>query len=201
MLKHLLFVALLFTSPLAAEKTVLAFAGSTRDNSYNKYLANEAAEIARQLGAKVRVIDLKDYPLPLYDGDVEEKNGMPDKAKELRRMMIESDAIIIASPEYNASLTGVLKNTLDWASRTENKQGSNEAFKGKKFAIMSASPGQGGGKRGILHLQAIIQALGGQVVEVQVLVPQANLAFNAQGQLTNNAVKQELQKEIQLLVK
>lgn len=201
MIKQLLFVALLFTTPLAAEKTVLAFAGSTRDHSMNKYLANEAAELARQMGAKVRVIDLKDYALPLYDADVEEKTGMPEKAKELRRMMIESDAIIIASPEYNASLTGVLKNTLDWASRTENAQGSNEAFKGKKFAIMSASPGQGGGKRGILHLQAIIQALGGEVVEVQVLVPQAHQAFNAEGQLTNPAIKEQLKNEIQLLIK
>lgn len=201
MFKQFILTALLFAAPLAAEKSVLAFAGSSRDNSYNMALAREAAEIARQMGASVRFIDLKDYTLPIYDGDLEKKSGMPVKAKELRQLMIKSDAIIIASPEYNASITGLLKNTLDWASRTEDGNGSNEAFKGKKFALMSASPGQGGGKRGILHLQAIVQALGGQVVETQVLVPKADQAFNNQGQLTDQAIKDQLKTEIQSLLK
>lgn len=201
MLKQLILAASLFTAPLAAEKTVLALAGSTRDNSYNKFLAKEAGEIARQMGAKVTVVDLKDFPLPFYDADYETKEGMPTKAKELRRLMVQSDAIIIASPEYNASLTAVLKNAIDWASRTEDKNGSREAFAGKKFALMSASPGQGGGKRGIVHLQAIIQALGGQVVDKQVLVPSAMEAFDAQGQITNPALKKQLEEEIQLLLK
>lgn len=201
MLKQLILVASLFTAPLAAEKTVLAIAGSTRENSYNKYLAREAADMASKMGAKVQVIDLKDYPLPFYDADLESKEGMPAKAKELRRLMVSSDAIIIASPEYNASITAVLKNAIDWASRTEDKNGSREAFAGKKFALMSTSPGQGGGKRGIVHLQQIIQALGGEVVDQQVLVPKSQEAFNAQGQLTDPALKAQLQKEIQLLVK
>lgn len=200
MLKLLITAAVLLSAPLAAEKTVLALAGSTRENSFNKALAKEAGKSAAEAGAKVRFVDLKDYPMPLYNEDAEKSFGMPDKAKELRRLMLESDAIIIASPEYNASVTAVLKNTLDWASRTEEGEGSNAAFKGKKFAIMSASPGQGGGKRGILHLQAILQALGGEVVAEHVLVGKAHEEFDVQGRLTNPYAKSQLKQEVASLL-
>src|SRR5262245_61507584 len=112
MLKWILMAMLVLAGPLAAETKILAFAGSTRKDSYNKKLVKEAAQIARKCGANVTVVDLKDYPIPLYDGDLEKDEGMPENAKRIRKMMIESDAILIASPEYNGSLPAVLKNVI-----------------------------------------------------------------------------------------
>lgn len=201
MLKWCLAIGLLLGGPVAAETKVLAFSGSTREDSFNKKLVQEAAKMAQQMGATVKVIDLRDYPLPHYDGDLEVKEGMPENAKRLRQLMIESQAIIIASPEYNSSVSSTLKNVLDWASRNEEGKSSREAFKGKKFAIMSTSPGKGGGARGLVHLRAIIEDVGGEVVKQQVTVPQAHSAFNAQGVLENPELKEQLKQEIQQIVR
>lgn len=193
-------LALLCISPLTAEIKIVAFAGSTRQDSLNKKLVIEAANIAKEKGATVTVVDLKDYPIPLYDGDLEKNSGMPEFAKQLRRLMIDSQAIIIATPEYNGSIPAVLKNALDWASRDENGHSSRDAFKGKIFAIMSASPGKGGGKRALNHLRTIIEAVGGQVVSIQTSVPEAATAFDAHGHLKENPSKEELKKEVNQLL-
>jgi NAD(P)H-dependent FMN reductase len=198
--KCLLFVCLALIMPLAAEVKVLAFAGSTRKDSYNKKLVAQAAEMARQKGAKVTVIDLLDYPMPLYDGDLEAKQGLPTFAKKFRELMIQNDAIIIASPEYNGSISAVLKNALDWASRGEKGQYSPDAYQGKKFAIMSASPGKGGGIRGLVHLRAILEGLGGTVMKDQVTVPEAYKAFDDKGKLSLE-LNRKLQQEINQLLK
>lgn len=190
----------MLTYTLLADQRVLALSGSTRADSYNKKLLLHAADIAKQMGATVTVIDLKDYPMPFYDGDLEEKNGLPEKSKKLRELMKNSDAIIIASPEYNASIPAVLKNTLDWASRGEKGGYSPDAFQGKKFAIMSTSPGQGGGARALVHLKQIIENVGGKVVSIQVSVKQAHTAFDENGTLLNPAIKKELREEIQELL-
>lgn len=189
--KILLSAALALTSTLGAEPTVLALSGSTRTGSLNTKLVQEAKGIAEQMGAKVTIIDLKDYPMPFYDADLEAKEGLPDNAKRLRNLMIESDAIIIASPEYNSSIPAVLKNALDWASRGADGKPSRDAFKGKKFAIMSASPGSIGGARALVHLQAIIENVGGEVIKPNVSVAQAHNAFDAKGVLAAS-FKQEL---------
>lgn len=202
MLKKMVFFAFLFVvGSLSAEIKVLAFAGSTRADSYNKKLVKEAAEIARQMGATVTVIDLKDYPIPLYEGDLEMKQGMPANAKKLRQLMIASNAMIIATPEHNSSVPAVLKNALDWASRSEEGKPSKEVFAGKKIAIMSASPGRGGGARALVHLKSILEDVKANIISKQVSVSQANTAFNAQGKLQNPATKQELSEEISLLIK
>jgi NAD(P)H-dependent FMN reductase len=185
--------------PLIAEVKVLAFAGSTRKDSYNKKLVQQAAEIARQKGVKVTVIDLIDYPMPLYDADLEAKKGLPTFAKKLRGLMLNNDVIIIASPEYNASISAVLKNTLDWTSRGENAQYSS-AYKGKKFAIMSASPGKLGGSRALVHLREIIEAGGGDVLKNQVSVADASKAFDAKGKLVSQELTKDLQEEIEQLL-
>lgn len=200
MLKELLLaMGLVMAAPVAAEVKVLALSGSTREDSINKKLIKDAAEIAREMGATVEVVDLRDFSMPFYDADVEQK-GMPDNAKRLRRLMIESQAIIIASPEYNGSLSGVLKNAIDWASRTEDGKPSREAFQGKKFAIMSASPGAGGGNRGLVHLRTIIQNIGGEVITQQVIVPHSYTAFDERGQLKDQALQQQLKQEIEQLL-
>lgn len=193
----LLFVTLLSAINIQAEPTVLAFSGSTREGSYNKLLIKEAALIAQQQGAKVRVIDLKDYPMPYYDEDLEARQGMPGKASEIRQLMINSNVIIIASPEYNASVSAVLKNALDWASRGENGKSSRDAFKGKKFVLLSASPGRMGGSRGLVHLKAIIEDVGGQVVSNQLSLPAAYQAFDEQKHLKDPQWKEGLQYVIQ----
>jgi NAD(P)H-dependent FMN reductase len=198
MIKTLAFALTLLAISLKAETKVLAFAGSTRAGSYNQKLVLEAVEIARKMGAKVTVIDLKDFPMPLYDTAVEEK-GMPAQAKRLRDLMIQSDAIIIASPEHNASISATLKNALDWTSRNAGSY-SAEAYQGKKFAIMSASPGKGGGARGLVHLRAIIEAVGGDVIAKQVSVSSAHQAFDAKGKLESASLTKELQQEIQQLI-
>lgn len=190
-MKNLFILLYLAAGPLFSETKVLVFAGSTRAESYNRQLAQEAVQVARGMGAKVTMIDLKDYPMPFYDADLEAKEGMPKNAKRLRALMVESDAILIASPEYNASIPAVLKNALDWASRDEAGGSSRSAFKGKKFGIMSASPGKLGGSRGLVHLRAVIQDVGGEVVEKQVSVPSAY-----QVAMGNGALKKELQEEI-----
>lgn len=197
MWKWLIMFCLASSQVLNAEVKVMAFAGSTRKDSVNKKLVLEAAELARKRGADVTVVDLKDYPMPLYDADLELTEGMPEKAKEFRKLMIQSNVILIASPEYNGSVSAVLKNTLDWASRSEEGGGSRDAFKGKKFVIMSASPGAGGGAKGLVHLRAILENIGGTVLPQQVVVPNAFQAFDEQGHLKNKEQEMLLNQLIQ----
>lgn len=186
-------LAAVTTLPLSAELKVLAFAGSTRSDSYNKKLVCDAAAIARQMGATVTIIDLKDYPMPFYDADLEATQGMPKNGKAFRDLLLQSDAVIIATPEYNASIPAVLKNAIDWASRTEAGGGSREAFAGKTFAIMSASPGNGGGSRALVHLRNIIEALGAPVVPRQVSIPSAHQYFAGSERPENPQLKEEVE--------
>lgn len=173
MKKILTLVCAIMPMLLNAELKVLAFAGSTRADSFNKKLVLEAAEQARQMGAKVTIVDLKDFPMPLYDADHEKQSGMPENAKKLRKMMIEHDAMIICTPEYNASVSAVLKNAIDWTSRSESGGSSRDAYKGKKVVIMSAAAGRGGGARALVHLRAILEDVGATVVPSQVGVARA----------------------------
>lgn len=201
MWKRFIILCLAFSATLQAEPKVLAIAGSTREQSVNKKLIGEAALLACQMGAQVTVIDLKNYPIPFYDGDLEQKEGMPSKAKQLRQLMIQSDVILIASPEYNGSLSAVLKNAIDWASRSEEGGSSREAFQGKKFGIMSASPGNGGGARGLKHLEAIIGNIGGIVIPQHMTLPLAYQAFDEQCHLKDEKPRKELQELIQNVLK
>lgn len=185
---------------LSAEPKILALAGSTRKDSANKKLVKLAAEIARQKGATVTVIDLTDYPIPFYDGDLEETKGMPENAKKIKEMMAASDGVIIATPEYNGSLSAVLKNTLDWISRTESDRPALNAYKGKSFALMSASPGQRGGKSALEHLVFIIKRLGGNVAPTTVAVPDSYQAFDSTGRLKDAALQSQLEREIQEMI-
>jgi NAD(P)H-dependent FMN reductase len=178
---------------------VLAFSGSTRQDSLNHKLACNAATIAGQLGAKVTVIQLRDYDLPLYDGDLEKQHGLPEHARELRALMDDHHAVVIACPEYNGSLTGALKNTIDWLSRDENAKPSLGVFK-RRFALMSASPGPGGGTRAVAHLKAVLQSLGGQVVDPVLCVPSAYDAFAADNTLSNAALRRTLHSEMTKLL-
>jgi NAD(P)H-dependent FMN reductase len=192
-----IFCVAVSSTVLSAEVKVLAFSGSTREGSVNRKLVNEAANMARQMGANVTVVDLREYQLPFFDEDLEAKEGIPSKGKQLRQLMSQSQVIFIASPEYNGSLSAVLKNTIDWASRDDEEGKPSTAFKGKKFVIMSASPGSRGGVRGLNHLRDILGNVGGTVVTQQFSLPDSYSAFDAQGHLKNAQQKQELQKLVQ----
>lgn len=192
MWKWLVIICISLTATLQAETNVLAFAGSTRQDSANKKLVNEAASIARELGATVTVIDLRDYPMPFYDEDLETAEGMPENARKLRQLMLQSQVVFIASPDYNHSVSAVLKNALDWVSRDEKAERSREAYLGKKFAIMSASPGKKGGATGLNHLRDILLDQKGIVLEKQVSIPDAYNAFDEQGRLKDPQLKADL---------
>lgn len=196
-LASIIFITAMAPLHVQAETRVLGFAGSSREGSYNKLLLKEASEMAQQAGTVVKVIDLKDYPLPFFDEDLESQQGMPEKAKELRNLMVNSQIIIIASPEYNASIPAVLKNALDWASRNEEGKGSRDAYKGKVFVLLSASPGKTGGSRGLVHLKAIIEDVGGKVYLKQFSLPAAYQAFDDQGHLKDAQQRAELQQLVQ----
>ncbi len=170
------------TTSMPASK-ILAFAGSTRTGSFNKQLAALAADAARQVGAEVTLIDLRDLALPLFDQDLEEASGLPEGAKRFKALLRESDGFLIASPEYNSSITGVLKNAIDWASRAESDdEPPLVAFRGKAAALVSASPGGLGGLRALVHLRAILGNIGVLVLPDQVSISSAHEAF-ADGQL------------------
>lgn len=201
MLKFIIFCISFCGIIQADQPKVLVFSGSTREDSLNKKFAKEAANIAARLGADVLYVDLRDLPMPFYDGDVESK-GMPANAGKLRNMMIDSNVIVIASPEYNASVSAVLKNAIDWASRTENAHPSRQAFKGKTFVLMSASPGGGGGARGLNHLQTVIEDVGGKgvIYPRKIILPNAYDAFDNEGKLINLQKLSELQSVLQEVI-
>lgn len=136
---------------------ILVFAGSLRKESFNKKLAKHAAAMLKEAGAEVTHIDLADYPTPIYDGDIEANEGLPENAKKLKAMFNEADGFLIASPEYNSSISGALKNTIDWVSRkaSPDEPGLRD-FTGKTAAIIAASPGALGGLRGLYHLREIL---------------------------------------------
>jgi chromate reductase, NAD(P)H dehydrogenase (quinone) len=201
MWKWMLVACMACSAVLSAEVKVLAISGSTREASINKKLLEEAAGMARKMGADVTIINLNDYPSPFFSEDLEKEHGMPTKAKQLRQKMIQSDVILIASPEYNSSITAVLKNMIDWASRSDKGGPSRDAFQGKTFLIMSTSPGAGGGARGLTHLRAIIENIGGKVLEQQVAVPNGFNAFDAHGHLINPTTRSSLEQAVQAAVK
>ena len=168
---------------MGASPKILAFAGSTRKESFNKKLVRLAADAARKAGGNLTLMDLKDLPLPLFDQDLEEQQGRPDNAARLAELMASHDAFLIAAPEYNSSITAVLKNAIDWASRPVEGQPPLFAFRGKIAALMAASPGALGGLRGLVHVRAILGNIGVIVLPDQVAVPQAHEAFDSQGAL------------------
>ncbi|MDG3005919.1 NADPH-dependent FMN reductase [Paludisphaera mucosa] len=164
---------------------ILAFAGSLRRESFNKKLVRIAANAARDAGAEVALIDLEDYPLPLFDQDLEAEQGMPGNGAKLKQIFIDHDGLLVASPEYNTSITADLKNAIDWVSRPAPCEPPLAAFRGKVAALMSASPGALGGLRGLVHLRSILGNIGVVVLPDQIAVARAHEAFRANGSLTD----------------
>ena len=163
---------------------ILAFSGSARKQSFNQRLVKIAAAGAERAGAQITVINLADYPMPLFDQELEAKSGIPQNALALKRLLKGYDGFLIASPEYNSAFSSLLKNAIDWASRSE-KSGEPPliAYKGKTAAIMAASPGKLGGLRGLVFIRMLLANLGMLVLPNQIAVANAHQAFNDEGSL------------------
>lgn len=157
---------------------ILAFSGSTRDGSVNTKLVKSAAHILNGLKCEVMLISLKDYSLPIYDGDLETADGIPENAIKLAQIMSDHDGFFITSPEYNGSLSPLLKNVIDWVSRVPNAENGLTPYKDKVAAIGAASPGAMGGISMLYHLRQILVRLGTLVISEQVAVGNAFSGFN-----------------------
>ncbi|MDE1763847.1 MAG: NAD(P)H-dependent oxidoreductase [Thaumarchaeota archaeon] len=177
-----------------AKPKILAFAGSTRTDSFNKKLVKIAADGARDSGADVTVIDLRDFVMPLYDGDLEQRDGLPTTARKLKDLMLTHQGFLISSPEYNSSISGVLKNAIDWASRQSAGETPLACFTGRVAGIMSASPGALGGLRGLVHVRSILENIGVLVIPDQMAVSKANEAFNADSTLKDKKQEERIKK-------
>ena len=180
---------------------ILFFAGSARKDSVNKKLAKHAYDIAIEKGADASFADLKDYPMPIYDGDFEDEHGVPEQSLAFKKLFTEHDAIFIAAPEYNSSLAPLLKNTLDWISRThEEDEPMLSAYNGKVAAIAAASPGGLGGLRGLVPLRMMLENINVLVLPNQLAVGGAFKAFDDNGKLTDNGQVKTLTRIVERLI-
>lgn len=174
---------------------ILAFAGSARADSFNKKLVKIAAAAARTAGAEVTILDLRDLPMPLYDQDLEARDGLPENVLQLKQLMKSHQGFLIACPEYNSSITPLLKNTIDWASRSEPDEPplALTCFQGKVAALLAASPGGLGGLRGLVHVRDILENIGTIVIPAQQTIPNSYSAFDPDGNLKDEKQRASVQ--------
>ena len=178
---------------MANEPKILAFAGSARAESWNKKLVPAAVAGAEQRGAAVTTIDLRDFPMPIFDEDFEAAEGTPEHARRFKRLLMEHDGFLIACPEYNSSITPLLKNVIDWASRPDKDDaGPLVAFRGKCAALMAASSGGLGGLRGLVTVRSILSNIGVLVVPTQVAVPRIHELIGEDGRLADDSMRERL---------
>lgn len=183
---------------------ILSFAGSLRSDSVNKKLIKWSNNELKNMGHEVTFIDLRDYPLPIYNPDIT-KEEFPKNAVALANIMQEHQVWLIASPEYNASITSCLKNLIDFVSRSPENNPNLSAFSEKVVGLISSSPSMLGGSRGIRHLKDILSSMGSIIIPAQANVPNAFSVFDPQGELTDinsqKAVKAVLSQLIKIASK
>ncbi len=172
---------------------ILAFAGSLREHSYSKRVVKTAIKGAENAGAEVTYIDLRDYPMPIYNADDHEKDGFHVNAAKLQKLLSEHDGLLICSPEYNGSLSGALKNAIDWTSRQSDEFKMVEVFKGKFAAIMTESPGVFGGLRCLGHLRTVLSIMFVNVLPSEIAVGKVHTMFDGDGdEMTDEKMKKIL---------
>lgn len=181
---------------------ILVFAGSIRTGSFNARLAANAAKQLALLGSEVTHISLADYPMPLYDVDLEARSGQPQNAVKLKQLFMAHGGIFIASPEYNASVTPLLKNTLDWISRVrEGREMPLAAYKERVFALGGASNGTYGAMRSLLALRQVLEiGCGALVIPDQIAVPRAADAYDENDNLKDQQTLSRLKDVLQRLM-
>ena len=160
---------------------ILGFAGSTRKGSFNKKLIKVALDAAHVAGAQVTFLDLRDIPMPLFDEDLEAEGGIPENVKKFRKLLMEHDGFLISCPEYNSSISGVLKNAIDWATRPIPNEALLACFAGKVVTLMSASPGALGGLRGLVIVRSLLSNIRVIVLPDQIAIMKAHEAFDIDG--------------------
>ena len=170
---------------------VLVFGASLRADSLNGTLAALAARFAQHTGAAVDHASMRDFDVPSYDGDVEKAQGIPKGAEELRRRLLEADAFIVSSPEYNASMPGMFKNLIDWTSRFRP-----QPFDGKHGLLLSASPSLGVGNRGLWVLRMPLEHLGARIYPDMFSLAQAHKAL-VDGQIADAALRARFEKNLE----
>lgn len=174
---------------------LIAFAGSTRRESFNRKLVRIAAKGAEQNGAAVEVLELSDFPMPLLNEDLEAESGMPPGAAAFKRKIMDSHGFMISAPEYNGSFSPLLKNALDWCSRSQSANAKPlSAFRGKTAVLMSASPGSLGGMRGLVPLRMLLGNLGVLVIPGFRCISSAGDAFTENGLLKNSRDQKAVMK-------
>jgi NAD(P)H-dependent FMN reductase len=191
------------TAPVKPETRLLFLAGSARRNSFNKRLARLAAHISETNGIASTFVDLADFPMPIYDSDAEMTDGPPENARKLKTVMKGHAGVFIASPEYNAAFSPLLKNTIDWISHTRDEgEAPLEVYRTRVFALGSASPGGMGGLRGLAQLRLVLElGLGALVLPEQFALPRAADAFDEHGHLKNKDQQEQLKRIIQRLAR
>lgn len=175
---------------------IFVFSGSIRQESLNKKLARVAAELARGEGLDVTWLDLKDYPLPLYNGDEEASAGPPQNLKALREIFISHSGWILSSPEYNASFSPLLKNTLDWLSRPFQGDSAPRCFQNKSALLLSASPGAFAGLRAAPQVRALFSQLGTLVAPQNFGLAKAHEAFDSEAKLKDPKTLEALKSAV-----
>lgn len=175
---------------------IVGLSGSARAGSFNTKLLARAMELASEV-ADTETVDVAALPLPLYNGDLEEASGLPENAIAIKKTLQAADGIIIASPEYNGSMTPLLSNLLAWCSRPhEDGEAMYSAFKGKVVGLVSTSPGNLGGLRGLVHTRDLLGNLMANVVAEQVAVGGSFKAFNEDGSLAIEAQEAMLRSAV-----
>jgi chromate reductase len=185
-----------------ATPKILVIPGSLRAGSSNTRLAALATKELVLAEADVTRISLEDYPLPLFDADLAADSGMPQPAVQLKRMLMAHHGIFITSPEYSASVTPLIKNTIDWISRVRDRgEPTYAAFKNRVFALGSASSGSGGGIRSLIALRQILElGCGALVIPEQIAVPRAEQAFDENDNLKDETLAAALKAVARRLV-
>lgn len=181
---------------------ILVIAGSIRTGSFNARLAAAATKELALMDVEVTRVSLADYPMPIYDGDLEAKSGQPDNALKLKRHFMAHHGIFIVSPEYNASITPLLKNTLDWISRVrEGGEAPLAAYKNRVFALGGASPGPWGGMRSHMALRQVLEiGCGALVIPEYITVREATSAFDERDALHDERSAKLLKSVLERLV-
>ena len=185
-----------------AKPKILVFAGSLRTGSFNEKLAALAAKALAEAGGDVTRISLSDYPLPIYDANLESAQGLPEPAMRLKEQFLSHSGIFLANPEYNAGISPLMKNAIDWVSRRHlDDEPALAAFRNRAFAIASASPGGFGGMRGLLMLRQILAVgTGAVVIPEQLTVSAARNAFDESGQFVEESRRRQLDNVARSLV-
>jgi NAD(P)H-dependent FMN reductase len=186
---------------MTSKPKILAFAGSLRKDSFNKKLVKIGVKGAEEAGGRVTYIDIKDYPLPVYDQEIEEAQGIPENAIKLKKLFLDHDGFLISCPEYNSSMPAAFKNLIDWVSRPASPDEVYlSPFIDKVVVIMSASPGAFGGYRSLIHVRSMFTNIFSIVLPKQKSISSADKAFDDAGNLKDPNQQKEIMNLGKLLV-